>query len=115
MRMLRRPAARAPLPALPTPISLDAAEPVEAAVLPIATRIGVGDLDRGDPFWVLVAELGRGAQPQREPERICDRLPGVFRCQDRLRMQRRRHVDAAVIAVGALEGDIFGGEIGTDA
>jgi len=51
---------------------LQAAEPIEAAVFPIAARIVVGHLDRGDPLRILVAELGRGAQPQRIAERIAE-------------------------------------------
>ena len=39
----------------------------------------------------------------------------VFGGEDGLRMQRRRHVDALGVAVGALERDVFGGEIGADA
>src|SRR5258708_17820229 len=76
---------------------LDPAEPVEAAILEIAAWILVGHLDGGDPLRVLETELRRGTQPQRKPERIRDRLPGIFRRQDRLWMQRRRHVDRAVI------------------
>jgi len=85
------------------------------AVLPVAARIGVGHhLDRGDPFRVLVAELGRGAQAAagsrtdrrsasrayfRSPKSSCGcSAPSPCRCC-RDRCSR------------ALEGDIFGAEI----
>ena len=55
------------------------------------------------------------AQPQRKSERIGDRLPGIFRRQDSLRMQRRRHVEAFGVVVGALEGDVFRLDVGADA
>src|SRR5580692_11773881 len=93
---------------------LNAAEPVEAAVLPEAARIVVGHLDGGDPFGVLEPELGGGAQPQRKSERIAEIFLGIFGRQDGLRMQRGGHVDAAVIVVEAAEGDVFGGQVGAD-
>src|SRR5580692_7408629 len=92
----------------------DAGEPVEAAIFPIAARVGVGHFDGGDPFRILEAELGRRAQAQRKAERIGDRLPRIFRCQDGLRMERRRHVDAAAVIVGASEGDILRLEVRAD-
>src|SRR4051812_25969781 len=91
------------------------AEPVEAAVLPVTAGIAVGDLDAGDPFRILEPELGRRAQSQRKAERIGDRLARVLGGQDGLRMQCRRHVDAAGVVVRALERDVFGREVGADA
>src|SRR5262249_3677797 len=91
------------------------AVPVETAVLPVAAAILVGDFDRGDPFRVLEPGLGRGAQPQREAERVGDRLASILRRQDGLRMQRARHVDAAVVVVGALECDVACLQVGANA
>ena len=38
--------------------ALDPAEPVEAAILPIASPVGIGDLHRGDPLGVLEPDVG---------------------------------------------------------
>src|SRR3954462_1238771 len=63
------------------------AEPIEALLAPERLAERVGHLHGGDPFGVLEADLGRGAQPQREAEGIGDRLTRIFGGQDRLRMQ----------------------------
>src|SRR5262249_12526354 len=99
----------------PSVASSDTAEPIEAAVLPVAAAPGVGDLHRGDPFRVLEAELNGGAQAQRKTERIGDRFPRVFGGKQGLGMEGRRHVDAPVVIVGAAERHVLGGEIGTNA
>src|SRR6266567_3997498 len=65
---------------------LQPAEPVEAAIRPEAARKGVGDLDTGDPFWILESEFGRGAQAQRETEWIRNGLTGIFGRENCLRM-----------------------------
>src|SRR5215469_2947763 len=44
-------------------VQLDSCVPVETALAPIGLTEFVCDFDRFDPFGVLVAELGRGAQP----------------------------------------------------
>jgi hypothetical protein len=64
---------------------------------------------------VLESELGRATQPQRKAERVGDRLLGVFGRQNRLRVQRARHVDALGVIVGAAEDDVFRLGVGTDA
>ena len=46
--------------------------PIKTALAPISPTEFVCDLDRLDPFGVLAAELGRGAQPQRIAERVGD-------------------------------------------
>ena len=69
-------------------VRLDSRIPVFAALAPIGLAEFVGDFDRPDPFGVLVAELGRSAQPQRIAERIADDLAGIFGGEDRLWMQR---------------------------
>src|SRR6516225_10170440 len=89
--------------------------PIKTALAPIGLTEFVCDFDRFDPFGVLVAELGRGTQPQRIAERIADDLAGIFSGEDSLRMQRGRHVDAFSVIVGAEEIDIFCGQIGADA
>src|SRR5262249_33039999 len=68
--------------------------PIKTALAPIGLTEIVGDFDRFDPFGVLVAKLGRGAQPQRITERIADDLAGIFGGENGLRMQRGWHVDA---------------------
>ena len=45
-------------------------EPIEALLAPERLAEIVRHFDRLDPLGVLVAELGRGAQPQRIAERI---------------------------------------------
>src|SRR5262249_55472539 len=62
--------------------------PIKTALAPIGLAELVGDFDRLDPFRVLIAELGRGAQPQRIAERIANNLAGIFGGENRLRMQR---------------------------
>jgi hypothetical protein len=71
----------------------------------VPERVGerVGHLDGGDPLGVLEAELGGGAQAQREAERIGDRLARILCGEDGLRMQRARHVEALGVAVGSDE------------
>ena len=91
------------------------AEPVEPALRPVRARERVGDLDGRDPFRVLEAELRRGAQTQRESEGIGDGLSRIFGGEDRLGMERRRHVEAFSVVIGAFECDVFGSEIGADA
>src|ERR1700719_3934347 len=90
-------------------------EPIEALLAPERLAEIVRHLDRLDPLGVLVAELGRSAQPQRIAERIGEDLAGIFGGEDGLRMQRRRHVDALGIVVVADEIDVFRGEVGADA
>ena len=65
---------------------LNPGEPVKALFAPERLGEAVGHLDRFDPFRILVAELGRGAQPQRIAERIGDGLVGVSRGEDGLRV-----------------------------
>src|ERR1700682_4889823 len=69
-------------------------EPVKTLLAPERFAEIVGHLDRLDPLGVLVAELGRGTQPQRIAERIGQHVAGVFGGEDRLRVQGRRHVAA---------------------
>ena len=89
--------------------------PVETQVFPISARIGVGDFDGGDPLRILEAELGRGAQTKRKAERISDRRLRIFGREDRLRVQRSGHVDAAGEVVGTSERDIFCGQVRANA
>src|SRR5580700_9349771 len=90
-------------------------EPIETLLAPERLAEIAGHFDRLDPLGVLVAELGRSAQPQRIAEWIGKHLAGIFGGEDGLRMQRRRHVDALGIVVVADEIDIFRGEVGADA
>src|SRR4249920_616056 len=83
---------------------LEAVEPVIAHVLPVAAALqDVGDREAGDVLRRLVANLGREAQPQRRAM-----LAGEWRvvhlvARQRLRMERRRHVERLVVVVGAFE------------
>src|SRR5580704_2636032 len=90
-------------------------EPIETLLAPERLAEVVRHFDGLDPLGVLVAELGRGAQPQRIAERIGQNGAGIFGGEDGLRMQRRRHVDAFGVIVIADEIDVFRGEIGVDA
>ena len=67
---------------------LNPREPVEALLAPERLGESVAHLDRFDPFRILVAELGRGAQPQRIAERIGEHVARIFGGEDGLRMQR---------------------------
>src|SRR5262249_60500060 len=75
--------------------------PVKTALAPIGLTEIVRHFDRLDPFRVLVADLGRGANPQRITERIADDLAGIFGGENGLRMQRGRHIDTFGEIVGA--------------
>ena len=97
------------------PRGLDPGEPVEPLLAPEGLLEVVGHLDPGDPLGVLEPEFGRRAQPQRKSERIGERIAGIFGRQHGLRMQRRGHVEAFGVIIGAAEEHIFGAEIGTDA
>ena len=94
--------------------ALDAAEPVEATILEVATWIRVGDLDSGNPLWVFETELDGSPKPERRAEWLGNRYACIFRGEDRLRMYRRRHVDAAVVGIGAFEGDVLRRQVSTD-
>src|SRR5271156_6485312 len=97
-----------------TPWRSDPCEPWKAQRFPVSARIFVGHLDGRDPFRVLVAELDRRAQTHRISKRIGERVAAVLECQQRLRMQRRRHVDTTRVIVCGPEGDVFGPEIRAD-
>src|SRR5271167_2093409 len=97
-----------------TPWRSDPCEPWKAQRFPVSSRIFVGHLDGRDPFRVLVAELDRRAQTHRISKRIGERVVAVLECQQRLRMQRRRHVDTTRVVVCGLEDNVFGPEIRAD-
>src|ERR1700724_1765973 len=73
--------------------ALKPAEPVVAAVFPIAAEILVGHVHRDHVLRVLEAELGGYADLHRETELARQCLVGEFEAHLRLRMQRGRHVD----------------------
>src|SRR5262252_6811014 len=91
------------------------AEPVVAAVLPVAATVLVEDGHRDDVLGVLEAELGRHADLDRESVFAWQDLAVELECHLRLRMQRGRHVDRVRVALGADEVDVLGGEVGADA
>ena len=103
------------LEVLKTPEHSNSGKPVEALLAPERLAKIVGDLDCPNPLRVLVAELGRSSQPQRIAERISEDLIGVFSGEDRLRMQRSRHVDAFGVIVVTDKIDVFCRHIRADA
>src|ERR1700683_1269355 len=94
--------------------ALNSGEPIKTLLAPKRFAEIVRPLDGLDPLGILVAELGRGSQPQRITEWIGKNVAGIFGGENGLRMQRGRHIDALGVVVGADEVDIFGGEVGTD-
>jgi hypothetical protein len=66
-------------------------------------------------FRILEAELGRDAKLERIAVAPRQDLVGNLEGEKGLRVQRRRHVDAGVISVGALEADIFRRQVRADA
>src|SRR5271154_1146951 len=90
------------------------AEPVVAAIFPEPPGHAVGDIHGRDPFRVLEAELGRYSYFEWKAIFGGNDLVGKLEGHDGLRMKCRRHVDAAVISIGAFESDVFSGEVGAD-
>src|SRR5678815_4024838 len=91
------------------------AEPVVALVLPVAARILVREIDRGDVLRILEAELGRDAELHREAEHRREDLVGEPESEQGLGVQRGGHVYARVVLVRTLEPDVFRGKVGADA
>src|SRR5258706_2201656 len=92
----------------------DPAEPIVAVILPEAAGERIGHLDRGDVLRVLEPELGRYPELHREAVLARQNLVAEAQRELGLRMQRRRHVEAGGIAVGAFEGDVAGAPVGAD-
>src|SRR6266481_6436548 len=90
-------------------------EPIVSAVFPKPPGKAVGHEYRRDPLRILEPELGRNAQLERIAVARRQDLVGNLEGEKGLRVQRRRHVDAGVISVGALEADIFRGQVRADA
>src|SRR5215831_9645322 len=90
------------------------AEPVVALLFPIAGIPVVDDRHLHDVLGVLEPELGRDAHLHGEAVLRRQNLAVELEGHLRLRVQRGRHVDRGVIALGAAEPDIFGGEVGAD-
>src|SRR6266478_9523818 len=90
-------------------------EPIVSAIFPKPARKAVGHEYRRDPFGILEPELGRNAQLERIAVARRQDLVGNLEAEKGLRMQRRCHVDAGVIPVGALEANIFRRQVRADA
>src|SRR6202050_5533209 len=90
-------------------------EPIETLLAPKRLAEIVGHLDRLDPLGVLVAELGRGAQPQRIAEWIGKHMARIFRGENGLRVQRGGHVHVIGVVVAADEINVLGCHVGADA
>ena len=91
------------------------AEPVISQVFPVAAGIVVGDENRCDEFRILEAEFGRECGSSPDSRISFRRIARKIQHEQRLRMQRGRHVDAREIFVGAAEAHVACGEIGADA
>src|ERR1700733_6757756 len=94
--------------------SSDATEPVIASIRPVAPRLLVGNIDRGDEFWILEAELGGDADLERIAVFRRQDFIGETECHQSLRMEGSRHVDALVVAVGTFKADIARSGVGAD-
>src|ERR1022692_2643593 len=92
-----------------------AAEPIVAAAFPVAAEVLVHHVDGHDVLGVLEAELGRHPHLHREPVLARQDLVVELERHLGLRMQRGGHVDRGRIALGALEPDIWGAQVGADA
>src|ERR1700674_1804284 len=90
-------------------------EPIVSAVFPESAGKAVGHEHRRDPFWILETKLGRNTQLERISIAKCEYLIRNLEREKGLRVQRRSHVDARMVSVGAFEADIFGGGVGADA
>jgi hypothetical protein len=91
-----------------------AVKPIVPVILPKTARVIVCNAERDDEFGVLEAQFRWNPDLHRIAEFARQYLIGKGESHDRLRVQRRRHVDARVISVSADEPDIFRGEIGSD-
>src|SRR3974390_1513373 len=94
------------------PTASDPAEPIEAAVLPVTARIDIGHLDSEDLLGLLEAKLRGSLEANREARQLVEMLARILCRQLSLRVQRRCHVDATGVFVGAAEGDVFRRKIG---
>src|SRR6516225_10457711 len=97
-----------------TEASSHSGEPIVSAIFPKPAGEAVGHEYRRNPFRVLEPEFGRNAQLERIAVARRQDLVGDLEGEKGLRMQRRRHVDAGVISVGALEADIFRRQVSAD-
>src|ERR1700682_1017960 len=93
-----------------------AAERIVALIFPVATLVVVGDFHRDHVFRILETEFGGHPDLHRIAVGPGQDFVGEFERHLGLRMQRRRHVERAVVAIGirALEPAIFRAGIGTD-
>src|SRR6516225_8463097 len=99
----------------PDETSSHSGEPTVSAIFPKPAREAVGHEYRRDPFRILEPELGRDAKLQRIAVARRQDLVGNLEGEKGLRVQRRRHVDATVVSVGALKADIFRRQVRADA
>src|SRR6516164_6153097 len=97
------------------PVPSHSGEPIVSAILPKPPGKAVSHEDRRDPLRILEPELCRDAQLERIAVARCQDFVGNLEGEKRLRVQRRGHVDAGVISVGALEADIFRRQVRADA
>src|SRR4051794_39327078 len=93
-------------------VGLQAAEPIAASILPIATPIGVGNFKRHNPFRHLDTELYGRVEAHRKTKWVVEDFVIVACRQNGLGMQGRRHVETTGVVVRALESNILGACIG---
>ena len=86
---------------------LRAAEPVVALVLPVAAGVVVRDEDRAHELRALECRASSARAPSWEIRTLSEAASRRIHCQYGLRMQGRRHVQARLVAVRALEADIL--------
>src|SRR5690606_25602809 len=89
-------------------------EPVVALVFAVAAVEGVAHEDRLDVLGVLVAKLGGDAQLDGEVILGWQRPVVPIQGNQRLGVQGGRHVDAGVVAVGAVDADVARVQVGAD-
>src|SRR6476646_5187195 len=94
---------------------LEAVEPVIAYVLPVGAALqDVGDSEARDVLRRLVPNLGGEAQPQRRAMLASEWRVVHLVARQRLRMERRCHVERLVVVIGAFERQEPCGRVGAD-
>src|SRR6266852_4820201 len=87
-------------------LTSQSSEPAVALVFPVAGLAGlqnIGDADGVQILGLLISQLGRHLQAQRRAVLAIERLPVHLVTEQRLRMQRRSHVDRLLVVVSAFD------------
>src|ERR1039458_9207884 len=91
-----------------------AAKPVVTLILPVTAGVVVEDSEPDDVLGVFETELSRNAHAHGKAIFRRQDFSVVLEGQLRLRMQRRRHIDGAGIALGANEMHILCPRVGAN-